>query len=130
MQLILSFIYTVICYFVLMLISTNLIGIILEGLFHSVAKNKIILNNSRLNKTLLFTFLFALLYLLLLYYYWNLGLMISATILMICRIPDKIIEIKTGEKTTYSNMQKKPIDYFTTILMWLVIPLIWYSIYY
>ena len=73
--------------------------------------------------------LVAILCLYALYHYWNIGVAVAGLIHIVDRIPDLLIEIKTGKKINKNRMSKGPIDIFLLILNWLTIPLLWYSFY-
>lgn len=55
-------------------------------------------------------------------------LVIAAIILMICRIPDVIHELKTGEKFSLKKMPRSAFQIILSIIPWLTIPLIWYGL--
>ncbi|WP_278035684.1 hypothetical protein [Flavobacterium nitratireducens] len=63
-------------------------------------------------------------------HFYNILLVIAAALIMISRLPDLLIEIKTGEKTTKKNMKQRPIDIIFNILFFVAIPIIWYSFKY
>jgi hypothetical protein len=79
--------------------------------------------------TLIFFFL-GLIYIYLLYHYFNIWLVTAALILTITSLPDILFELKTGEKVNMKNMPKRTIDIFLSIISWLVLPLIWYALCY
>jgi hypothetical protein len=68
-------------------------------------------------------------YLLVTWRYLNLGAAVAAVMLMLARIPDLLQEMRTGDRTTATNMRKNGIDYVTTVLMWLALPVLCLSFY-
>jgi hypothetical protein len=128
---------TVICYFLFIFLGTNLIGVIARGLIPCYWKdesgNKFMredISSAKSILTSLIFFLLGLIYLYLLYHYFNIWLAISATVLAITRLPDILFELKTGEKVNVKNMPKRTIDIFFVTISWLVLPLIWYALCY
>ena len=130
---------SIIGWLLFMLIGTNILGVIVRGLIQHPVKdgneeNKVL--NDEIDKQIQgyvrfsFIFLFvAVGYFYLLYHYWNIGVMISAMMVMLSRLPDLLLEIKTGKKINWQFMPKRPIDYFTIFLDWAAIPVLWYSLY-
>jgi hypothetical protein len=134
---------TAVAWVVLMFLATNLIGFVVRGFFppklpaegptdrvtallQSEARR---LNAANLVMTLLgLAALVALLYGLA--YYWNVYLSLAAGLLMVARLPDLLWEIKIGQPVTKENAPRGVIYYAATSLIWLAIPLIWYSLCY
>lgn len=124
-------------YFILMFVGTNLLGIVVRGLRPTFKKdsdgNLVSIVDTSSTGSIIMTILFSIisiLYFYVLYHYWNIGIMTAGLILMFTRLPDLLLEMKTGEKISSSNMPKKPIDVMFNILSWLALPLIWYSLCY
>lgn len=127
----------IIGYLILMFVGTNLIGLVVRDIYlHSQNghEESFVLPESISSKpNIIMTIIFSLiciLYLSALYYFWNLGILLSGIILMLTRLPDLLFELRTGEKIKSTNMPKRPIDILCTILSWLTLPLIWYSLCY
>lgn len=128
---------TIIASIILVLVSTNMIGMIMRSLYQPRLEDDmddLTLNElmSRNNPNPLATVIFLVTaagYLFALYYFWNVWLALAGLILMLTRIPDLLFEIRTGQKLSLFNMPKGPLYIFCTILMWGVLPLIWYSFY-
>jgi hypothetical protein len=59
-----------------------------------------------------------------LYYFWNVGLVVSAGLIMLSRLPDLLWEIQTGIK----GMPKGVVYIVANLMLWLSLPLIWYSL--
>jgi hypothetical protein len=127
---------SIVGYFILMLIGTNLWGIVVRGLrptFKRITKENLESIENINNGGSIITILFSIIgveYFLLLYQYWNIGIMVAGLLLMFARLPDLIIEIRTGKKINSNNMPKRPLNVLLNIFSWLALPLIWYSLCY
>jgi hypothetical protein len=77
--------------------------------------------------TLLFLVL-TVAYFFALYHFWNIGLAVSAGLVMVSRLPDLLWEIRTGKKVSKASMPKGTACIVATVLMWLALPLTWYSL--
>lgn len=127
----------IIVYFILMFVGVNLLGIVVRGIrpthIKDTENNLISIENISSNTSIITTIIFSiisLLHLYALYYYWNIGILVAGLILMMTRIPDLLFEMKTANKIDFKNMPKRPVDIICTILSWLALPLIWYSLCY
>lgn len=61
-----------------------------------------------------------------LFYFWNIGVVIVAAILMVSRIPDLLWEIKYGRR----KIKEMPSIYMITTLVTLAtLPILWFSLY-
>jgi len=123
-------------YFIFMIVGTNLLGLIVRGFVPYYIKDEhgdlVIAENKTSSKGIVLTLFFVILtifYLIVIYRYCNLGVVLSAAILMIVRLPDLLFEMRTGEKLTAKNMPKRPIDLFCMVLGWAALPILWYSLY-
>ena len=122
MEILILIIKSLITYFLLIVVCSNIIGMIVRGIINIESLNK--------KSNLILTFIFmliAILLIFLLYRFINFGIAISAILLMISRIPDLLNEIKTGSKTSIYNIPKGPIHSIMTILYWGALVLIFYS---
>jgi len=135
-------IISVVFYFVLMLLSTNLLGLLVRGLFsnpeldrlkregHEFIKNEIE-KSQRAEKWVNITaLLLIIVYFYLLFHFWNLGVVVAAIILMAGRLPDLLWEIKHGKKTDLTLMKKNAMYYITSFLPWVALPILYFSLYY
>lgn len=61
---------------------------------------------------------------------WNIGVVAVALTIMAGRLPDLVWEIKHGQKTSPNLMKKNALYYVSTILPWLALPVLYYSLYY
>ena len=124
----------------LMYVSINLIGMLIRGLVlvADVEKQlsegndnlKKIANefyNPKLERKINITAaVLIIIYLGVLFYFWNIGVVIVAVMLMVARIPDLLWEIKYGRYKT-KNM---PTIYMLTLLIYFVaLPSLWYALY-
>ena len=70
-------------------------------------------------------------------YYWALfhylgGVLavIAGAMLMASRLPDLLVEIRTGKPTTRKSMSRTPLDFFMSALIWLALPVLWFALCY
>ena len=126
-----SIIAAILGYIVLLIVGINLTGIVIDGLVESKLRYHETEENISEPKSILLTFIFSFItlgYLYALYSFCNIGIAISALLLIFSRLPAQILESKFGHKV---NLQKKrPIDIICTILGFLALPLLWYSLYF
>lgn len=97
---------TIIAYFILLFVGTNLLGIFVRGLLVSGKMDSI--ENPELQKMFKRDVRAN-------HFVTLSGLVLAAAMLMFSGIPDLIFEIRTGEKINLKNISKKPIDYATTL---------------
>lgn len=141
-MLIIHILTTIVLYFVLMILSVNLLGFLVRGLFtnpeldrlkqegHDFIKKEI----ERSQKADKWINLLALI-LFVGYFYglwriWNFGVVVAVVIIMSGRLPDLIWEIKHGRKTDPKLMKKDLLYYVSSFLPWLALPVLYYSLYY
>ena len=131
---------TIVAWFIIMLISVNLLGYVVRGLLWSptsmeeeVAKIvfKDMPNREPMTPTFNFVitlvaFVFTVAYFFALYHFWNIGLVAAAGIIMLTRLPDLLWEIKHGVKVTKNRGPK--LGYLFALEFLLSFPLIWYSL--
>ena len=139
-NMIFQIIITLLGWLVLMVVGTNLIGMLVRGLvlvsdvdnqlskaddaFKKVAKE---VYDPKVEKRVNFiAFALIIIYLIALFYFWNIGVVIAAIILMVARIPDLLWEIKHGRR----SMKNMPVRYMLTLLiMFAAFPILWYALY-
>lgn len=129
---------TLAAWFILMLVCTNLIGFLVRGFFTTLEMETIIAGDEFLAgehrrdqrglniiaSALIIVFVVAL------YYFWNVALVAAALMLMGARIPDLIWEIKRGRKLDGFEIKLQPRAYqLTNVVSWASIPVIWYALY-
>lgn len=127
-------------YLVLMLIGTNLLGMIVRGILPTYKKdadgNLQLAIDDKSSGGIVLTVIccvIAILYFFSLYHYWNIFLVVAASMLMVSRIPDLLFEMRTGVKFSLrnrKNMPNRPIDFICNLLSWCALPLTWYSLCY
>ena len=122
-------------YLVLMLIGTNLVGIIVRGLIRSPKKDphgnpigENISSSGSIALTLILS-LITIAYLYALYYFVNIYVLAAGIMIMLSRIPDLLYEIKTGKKINLKEMPKRTIDTIFNIISWLALPVLCYAFY-
>jgi hypothetical protein len=133
---------TVVFYFILMFLSTNLLGFFVRGVFislnleslkkdtHEFIKQEI-KKTQKTNKWItIIAFLLIIFYLYLLYHFGNIGVSMIAILFMIARLPDLLWEIKTGTKIISEFMPKGKVYLITSLILWLLFPLLFYFLYY
>lgn len=128
-----SIIAALVGYIVLMFVSVNITGIIVRGFVQPDPKHQEFTENISSQGSFTITFIFGLVgiaCLYALYHFFNIGVVVSALMLMISRIPDLVFEIKTGQKINLKTMPKRPIDIVCNIAGWLALPMLWCSLYY
>lgn len=141
MIIVFTLIGAVVGWFILMLISTNLIGFFIRGIYKPVnfdefkkSEYKTIRDEAKkLNRANIFGNIFGVIliivYLFLLYYFLNLGIMFTGLILMITRIPDLLWEIRNGKKINKYDKPKGSLYQSMTILSWIALIILWISLY-
>lgn len=135
---------SIVLYFILMYLSVNLLGLFVRGLFSNPEMDKLktegydfikreIENFQRADKRLnIVALVLIIVYLYLLFHFWNIGVMSVAILIMTGRLPDLIWEIKNGKKITStiaSTLPKDALYYMSAFLPWLGLPLLYYSLY-
>lgn len=132
---------SVVFFFILMLISTNLLGLFVRGLFSNPELDKLkqeghefikreVEKSQRAEKWVNITALVLIIvYYYLLFHFWNIGVVAAAIILMIGRLPDLLWEIKHGKKTDPTLMKKNTMYYISSFLPWLALPVLYFSLY-
>lgn len=129
-------------WFVLMLVSTNLVGYVVRGLFPpslpvgDSSDGVTAMLKQEASRYYLASFVIAMLaigltcsFLYALSHYWNVGLAIAAGMLMLSRLPDLFWQIQNGIPQSIHELPKTGIYFVANVLMWLAIPVIWYSLY-
>ncbi len=120
-----------------MFASTNLLGLIVRGFFPNVHQiedsltpevRKAYLKHIRVNNILTILFVFiAIVYFVLLYKFFNIGVVLVSALIMLCRLPSLIREIKIGGEISLNAFQKI-LDNISTLILWLTLPLLWFSL--
>jgi hypothetical protein len=128
-------------YFAMMFLSVNLLGLFVRGLFVNTEierlkregddfiKKEIEKSENADKKLNLIAIILIIIYLFALFYFWNIGVVLAAIMIMGGRLPDLIWEIKNGKKMTRANavLQEKNFIYFASaFLPWLAFPVLYY----
>lgn len=141
MSIIVHVLISVVFYFVLMLLSINLIGFLVRGFFTDPELAKLKTSGSEFVKQEIeksqcvdkriniVALLLIIGYLYLVFHFWNIGVVIIAVVLMTGRLPDLLWEIKSGKKTTTSAMPKNALYFIATFLNWACFPALYYFLY-
>ena len=134
-------------YLILMLLSINLMGFLVRGLFTNPELDKIksetehdfikqeIERNQRADKwTNVIALLLIIIYLYLLVHFWNIGVAIVAVVLMAERLPDLIWEIKHyNGRLSYAKakalLPKNTLSTITGLSFLILLPLLYYFLY-
>lgn len=123
---------------VLLYASINIIGFLVRGFFTNPEIEKIAVEGSDFTKKLaqehqsaekktdMVTLVLLVAFLAALYYFWNIGVVAAALIIMAARIPDLVWEIKHGR----SKIKEMPPIYMLTLVITLAsLPVLWYALY-
>lgn len=122
----------------LVLVSINLVGMLVRGLVsnpeidrmategHDFVK-KLAKEHQEAEKKVNFVALILIIvYLAALFYFWNIGVVIAALMIMLARIPDLLWEMKHGR----AKIKDMPAIYMLTFLIMLAaLPVLWYALY-
>lgn len=122
----------------LVLIGVNLIGMLVRGLVSNPEIDKLASEGADFTKKLakehhnterkinIIALVLIIVYLIALFYFWNIGVVITATMIMAARIPDLLWEMKHGKQ----NIKHMPARYLLTLIIMLAaFPVLWYSLY-
>lgn len=131
---------TVVAWFILMFICTNLLGFFVRGFVSDAELEKIAAGNDVLTNDLrssqagskvatVVIFLIMIAFLVVLYRFWNIVLVVGALMLLLSRLPDLIWEIRHGKKLQSVDMARPRFYLLSTALSWLSLPVVWYALY-
>lgn len=127
---------------VLVLLGTNLVGLVVRGFVWSAPEidmpsarvRDLVAGESRRMSAANFTMtLFGILatgaYLFALDRFFGFGLLTAGVIVMASRMPDLLWEVRTGGRVTRQNAPQGILHVVATLLLWSALPLTWYSLY-
>jgi len=131
----------ILAWVILLVIGQTLVGLMIRGIFWlppsidapTDCSREILTHESRrlyianIVMTLLSLVLMVALFFVL-YYFWNIGLAVSAGLLLLSRLPDLFWKIRTGNKVFKANMPKGAVYVVSFLLTLISLPLIWYSL--
>ena len=136
-DMLLCLVKTIVGYFILLYLSTNLLGMFVRGFFDKIDESGIdpILHKEvkKINRagnftTILFIFL-TIGYYYLLYHFWSIGVVLAAAMLMIGRVQDLLWEIRKGRKVTAKDYPKGIISIISTLFVWGAFVVLWFALY-
>ncbi len=131
----------VVLYFFLMLLSVNLLGLFVRGLFPQKELERVKREAPQLitesdkeyihkqKRTTIIALIINIIYFYLLFRIWNVGVVIAVLIIMTGRLPDLLWDIKHGKKTDPKLMKKNAMYYVSAFLPWLALPVLYFSLY-
>jgi hypothetical protein len=126
---------------ILLVVSTNLIGLLVRGFFtnqemdtlaaegHDFIKGHVEEYYSAQRKMNVFALVLIMAFVIALYYFWNIGVVVAALIMIASRIPDLIWELKHGRKLRMRDMSRPSLHVLSMILSWASLPVLWYALY-
>lgn len=128
---------------ILMILSVNLLGLFIRGLFPQQELNRIKKEAPEFitiagkdkeyihqqKRTTIITLILNITFFYLLFRIWNIGVVIAAIIIMFGRLPDLLWDIKHDKKTDPKLMKKNALYYISAFLPWLAIPILYFSLY-
>ena len=127
---------TIVGYFILLYLSINLLGMIVRGFYDKIDNSGVdpILHyevkklNRAGNFTTLIFIVLAVGYFYLLFHFWNIGVVITAAMLMIGRLQDLLWEIHNGRKVTAKDCPKGIVSIISTALDWGAFVVLWFAL--
>jgi hypothetical protein len=138
---ILCILKSVVAYVILMFVGTNLLGFLVRGFWELLPSidappkrlAEIFARETRRMRignfvTKFFFFLLTFAYLIALFYFFEIGVVLAACLVMASRLPDLLWEIRTGAGVTRQNAPRGVPYTVAGILGWVALPLLWYSL--
>jgi hypothetical protein len=127
MNIALSVALGVVGYFILMFLTTNLVGLFVRGFFVKKETGK----DTDLSDHMMtvFSALFLAAFLFALLNFINVWALLAAALLGVGRLPDLIWEIEHKAKISAKNMPKTPLYVVISILDWLALPITIFAVY-
>lgn len=131
---------TLVGWVILMLVCTNLIGFLVRRFFANPEMENIVADDDSLIREYqkhqhankignIVAAALVLIFLIALYYVWNIGLVIAALMLMTSRVFDLFWEIKHGRSLQMRDMTRPRFYLLSIVLSWASLPVVWYSLY-
>jgi hypothetical protein len=126
---------------ILLIVSANLVGFLVRGFFTNPEMDRLAVEGDDIikgevqeyygtqRKMNVFALILITVFILGLYYFWNIGVVIAALIIMASRVPDLVWEIKYGRKLRMKDMARPPFHLLSTALSWISLPVLWYALY-
>jgi len=124
-------------WFILLFVSTNLIGVLVRGFIQDQKFAELISNNDLIatehkkseRTTNIIAILLIAVFIGVIYYFWNIGVVMAAVMLMTSRLPELIWEIRHGQKLQSSDTGRPKFVFLATLLSWVSLPVLWYALY-
>lgn len=127
---------------VLMLVATNLVGMIGRGLLqpmvtpeeqamaqeHEVLRAEVERTRRADRIVTIVVVALTVAFLVFLSSVWNIGVAIAAAFVMLSRVPDLIWEIRSGRKIDRAAMPKGRVYQSANLLNWVAIPVLWFAV--
>lgn len=122
----------------LVFIGTNLIGMFIRGLVSNPEVDKLSTEGEKFIKKLIkehraterkvniVALALIIVYLITLFYFWNIGVVVVALMIMVARLPDLLWEMKHG-RAKIKDMPK--IYMLTLLIMFVSFPILWYTLH-
>jgi hypothetical protein len=136
-----QFAVTIGAWLCLLFASTNLVGFLVRGLFTNPELNRLeieghdfakeaVRQHRRTEQTVnIVALILVVAFLLALDHFWNAGVVLAATMLMVARITDLLWEMKHGSKLQLKEMRHPALWMLNTVLSWASLPALWYALY-
>jgi hypothetical protein len=131
----------ILAWFILLYIGTNLVGYVVRNFLSWSSPvidlrepfKKMFTHELRRERALdiaisLIFLVLTVAYLIAIYHFWNVGLAVSAGLVMVGRLPNLLWEIRTGTKISTANYPKGAVSVMSIVLILLSLPLTWYSL--
>lgn len=124
-------------WFILMLITTNLVGFSVRGLLKNPDIEDTASHSMQVAEeykksqswTTMIGFTSTVIFLFAIYNFGNIGWLIASLMLMAARAPDLKWEVTRGRKLQMNDMDKPKFYLLTTLLSWASLPVVWYALY-
>jgi hypothetical protein len=127
---------SIVAWFALMFLSTNLVGILLRGLISQLLaadkdgqEGAMDAKRESNGRGIFLTAIGISLSLTAISYFGNFALAIAALMLMISRLPDLFWEVRKGRQLEMEDMSRTPFPILSSLLSWAALPVVWYSLY-
>jgi hypothetical protein len=140
-MILLTLVKAVVAWLIMMLIGTNLIGLVVRGahgafllLRRDSGTPELVAPMARRHGAVsaVLTVVWVILtvtYLFVLVRFWNSWLAVAGIMLMASRLPDLLREIRTGSRAGFRGMPRGPVYTLATIMSWAALPLVWYALH-
>jgi hypothetical protein len=145
-EIIIQILWSIGAYFIILKVSINLLGLVVRGFLEptpsisipdetSSPVAKLIKTEIRKNKQAniimtLISIILTIAFFYALFHFWNIGLAVTAGMLMVSYLPDLLWDIKTGKRVSKHNMPPHNFVFYATLIIYLLcLPLTWYCLF-